>query len=96
MASYQKVPEHNRDGSGMVEGRGESNPEKGIQILPKGKINLAASEEEERHTTSGGDEERRVDGALVGVSRKPLVRTPGNVGHIRETEGEVLVAGDVS
>ena len=57
---------------------------------------MEAPEEMDWHTTPGGDELKRADDAPIRVSRKPLVQTPGNVGHVPEAEGKVLVVGDVS
>ena len=41
----------------MDEGGGDSDPEECVHDLPKGRINLAASEKVERYTTPDGDEE---------------------------------------
>ena len=69
--------------------------EEGVQILPTEREDLAASEEAERRTTPTGDAERRSVGADGGVARDSLVGTSRDMGHVREDEGEVLVARDV-
>ena len=57
MAFYRKVPQYNGCGCIMSKGGCESDPEEGIQFLPRRWRNLAAPKEERRNTTPGGDEE---------------------------------------
>ena len=90
------IPKNDGVGRIVNEGGSGSDPENGIQVLPRKWEDLATFEESDQHTTPSGDEGRGSVDARVGISRTPLVRTPGHMGHIREAEGEVLVAGNVS
>ena len=56
---------------------------------------MEAPEEEERLPALGGGDEGRSGGSAEGLPRQLMGRTPWDVCHVRETEGEVLVVGTV-
>ena len=79
----------------MDKGRGRLDPEESIQVLPIGRCDMATSEAAKQHTTPSDDTKRGLVGAGVRIPQEPLVWTPGNVGHVREAQREVLVARNV-
>ena len=74
----------------MDERQRELDLKEGLPVLPTKRQDMAASEEADWHTALGGGEEGPID-AAIRISRKPLVRTPRNMGHVREANEEVLV-----
>ena len=89
------VPEENDTGCGMDQRIGQQDSEESIPILPMGWVHMEAPEEERRHPTPGGGKERGTRGVAGGVPRKSLGWTPRDFGHVRESKGEVLVAGTI-
>ena len=56
---------------------------------------MEAPKEAYQHSASGNDKEGRTDDVTIRVSQEPLVRSPWDVGHVREVEREVSVAEDI-
>ena len=56
---------------------------------------METTKEATQRSTPGGGEEKRAGDIVDGISEESLGRTSRNMGHVRVTEGEVLVTGIV-